>query len=56
MRSNFNLSYTAIKAPCKDCPNREVGCRNKCSAWQKYQALKDEEEAKKKLQYFGYRI
>ena len=54
MKTNFNFSYTAIKAPCKDCPNRKVGCRESCIPWQEYQALKDEEEAKKKLKYFGF--
>lgn len=56
MRSNFNFAYTEIKAPCQHCPNRHVGCRNKCKPWQEYQALKDEEEAKKRLKYLGYRI
>lgn len=53
---NFNFSTSKIKAPCQHCPNREVECRNKCSAWQEYQELKDEEEANKKLKFSGYHI
>ncbi len=58
MKNNFNFNFTRskIKAPCQNCPNRKVGCRETCEAWQKYQELKDEEEAKKKLQFYGYRI
>lgn len=55
MKNNFNFNFTRskLKAPCQNCPNREVGCRTKCIPWQEYQELKDEEEAEKKLR-FGY--
>ena len=54
--SNYNFSTSKIKAPCQNCPNREVGCREKCILWQEYQELKDEEEANKRLKFSGYRI
>ena len=53
---NFNFTYSKIKAPCQGCAQRCVGCRETCEAWQEYQTLKDEEEAKKKLYFSGYRI
>jgi len=53
---NYNFSISKIKAPCQNCPNREVGCRETCEAWQEYQKLKDEEEANKRLKFSGYRI
>lgn len=38
-----------IHSPCYDtktettCPNRQVGCRADCKAWQEYEALKKKE-------------
>lgn len=29
---------TNIKAPCKDCQNRQVGCHSKCQGYLEYQA------------------
>jgi len=53
---NYNFSTSKIKAPCQGCAQRCVGCRETCEAWQKYQELKDEEEANKRLKFSGYRI
>lgn len=25
-----------MKAPCKDCPNREIGCHSSCEAYKEY--------------------
>lgn len=32
-----------VKAPCKDCTKREVGCRSSCEAWTEYQIRKTED-------------
>lgn len=44
------------KPPCyndgKDCPNRHVGCREKCDAWQEWMVIHANEKEK---QYAIYR-
>mgnify|MGYP007072985820 CR=1 FL=1 len=41
------IKLTNIESPCynrethTDCPNRYVGCRQSCQAWEIYQAQKD---------------
>lgn len=32
-----------MKAPCKDCPDREVGCHGKCEKYARYKAERNEE-------------
>lgn len=32
-----------IKAPCKDCENRYVGCHDRCKKYQEYKKQSDEE-------------
>ena len=36
-----------MKAPCKDCPDREVGCHSSCARYKKYQAEKEAERRKR---------
>ena len=31
-----------VKVPCKDCPDREIGCHSKCLRWAIYQREKNE--------------
>ena len=30
-----------MKAPCKDCPNRQVGCHSSCKAYQEFSAERE---------------
>ena len=32
-----------MTAPCKDCPNREMGCHAKCAKYQEYRQNRDEQ-------------
>ena len=40
-----------MKSPCKDCPDRYVGCHERCS---KYLAYKAEREAERQARYRDY--
>lgn len=32
-----------MKAPCKDCPDREVGCHGKCESYAQFKAERNKE-------------
>ena len=36
-----------IKAPCKNCPDRELGCHGKCEKYQEYRTKVNEYNKKK---------
>lgn len=40
-----------MKSPCKDCPDRYVGCHERCN---KYLAYADEREAERQARYQQY--
>ena len=49
------------EAPCKDCPNRFVGCHSTCAGYQAFRAVKDKEaqvrleKMKSNTQIYGYK-
>ncbi len=36
-----------MRAPCKECPDRKIGCHSECARYITYRAEKDEERAKR---------
>lgn len=42
-----------MRAPCKDCPDRAVGCRKDCKPWAAYQEQQAEIRHKKELEWKG---
>lgn len=47
MRFN-KFSYCGVKAPCKDCTKRSIGCHDSCMEYKKY--LQEFKKAKTKEQ------
>ena len=40
-----------MNVPCKDCPDREVGCHSTCEKYKAFRAEKDREIEERKIQY-----
>ena len=40
-----------MRAPCKDCPDRTVGCHGRCERYQAFRELKEKECAWRHEQY-----
>lgn len=36
-----------MNAPCKDCPNRQIGCHSKCEKYQEYARICEEQRQKR---------
>lgn len=36
-----------MKIPCKDCPDRKLGCHGKCDKYSEYRKCQDEANAKR---------
>ena len=44
------MAWHGIMPPCKDCPNREVGCHAKCPRYSEYRAKVEEKLKARKLE------
>ena len=42
-----------MNAPCKDCPDRVVGCHSTCERYKEWKAEKDQERDARKVQALG---
>lgn len=49
-------SKSKINAPCKDCPDRHIGCHGECEAYQTYNADRERIRASKKTAIDMYEI
>lgn len=49
---NFYRCVKFVDSPCKDCPDREVGCHGRCDKYQEYVKKKDELMAKYKKENY----
>ena len=49
MSTEGKAAISSMRSPCRDCPERTVGCHGKCEAYKAYRGVLDEINRKRLL-------